>query len=154
MKQRVCSVVAVLVCSLMCLTCGGGGGGSSPTEPPAPSGKRFQFTVLAISTFLQGGLQEATVSFDGREVSRVDWSRGGSACVITCELGADVQGIAPGDHTIRFTVVRQTQTTIHYTVGYSGILTDPATGRRDPVSSSPQQLQLRAGQSVSFTLRV
>ncbi len=154
MTQKVRSAVAVLILSLVCLACNGGGGGSSPTEPRPPSGKRFQFTVLAISTFLEGGLLEAAVSVDGREVSRVDWSRGGSACVIACGLAADVQGLAPGTHTIRFTVVRQTRTTVHYTVTYSGVLTDPATNQRDPVSSQPQQLRLQAGQSVTFNLRV
>jgi hypothetical protein len=153
MKSAVRRAVAVLVLPLVCLACGGGGGGS-PTEPPPASGKRIQFTVLAISTFLQGGLLEATVSFDGREVSRVDWSRGGSACTVACGIAADVQGLAPGNHTIRFTVVRQTQATVHYTVAYSGILIDPATNQRDPVSSQPQQLRLQAGQSVTFNLRV
>lgn len=154
MTQRVRpSVVAVLILCLACLACDGGGGGS-PTEPRPPSGKRFQFTVLAISTFLEGGLLEAAVSVDGREVSRVDWSRGGSACVIACGIAADVQGLTPGTHTIRFTVVRQTRTTVHYTVSYNGILTDPATNQRDPVSSQPQQIRLQAGQSVTFTLRV
>jgi len=149
MQQRVRSAVAVLVLSVVCLACGGGGHGGGPTEP---SGQRLQVTLIAVP--VGGNLLEAAVSFDGREVSRVDWSRTGGSCALFCGLAVDVAGISAGEHTIRFTVVRQTRATVDYFVNYGGVLTDPATGRQDPVNSPQQSVRLQAGQSASFTLRV
>lgn len=146
--------LAVLVLSLVCLACGGGGGGSSPTEPTPPptTGKRFQFNVV-VTAPLQGGLVEGTVSVDGREVSRMDWSGTSGFCQLFCTLVNDVRGLSAGNHTITFTVVRQTRTTIDYVVGCNGIVFHE-NGTQQPANLPVQQVQLRAGQSVTFNIRI
>lgn len=155
MKRRSRSAAAVFVLSLLCFACGGGhGGGGGPTEPPQPTGKRLQFTVTAALPNFSGAVLEAAVSFDGREVGRTDWTRAGGSCALICETSADVQGISPGSHTVRYTVVRQDHAVIEYTVFFSGILIDPATGSRTSVTAPQQQLRLRAGESVTFTVRI
>jgi hypothetical protein len=154
MNPRVRSALAVLALSLVCLACGGGGG-SSPTEPtpPTSTGKRFQFTVGAQSTILQGGVIEATVSVDGREVSRRDWSGTSGSCQLLCSLVSDVRGLSAGNHTVTFTVVRQTRTTVDYTVTCNGIVTHE-NGSQEVANLPHQRAQLRAGQSVSFNIRI
>ena len=156
MNRRLCpAAAAVFVLSLMCFACGGGhGGGSGPTEPPAPTGKRLQFTISAALGNFSGALLESAASFDGREVGRTDWTRAGGACTEVCGIAADVQGISPGSHTVRYTVVRQDRALIDYVVVFSGIISDPATGSRETVTSPPQQRRLRAGESVTFTVRI
>jgi hypothetical protein len=155
MELRVRPVAAVVILSLMSFACGGGGGGGrGPTEPSGPTGKRLQFTVVAAPGNFEGGILEGAVFFDGREVGRVDWSRAGGACEFPCEVAGDVQGVSPGNHTVRFTVVRQERTTTLYQFVLSGSITDPATGTREPISQVSQRLRLRAGESVTFNVRI
>jgi hypothetical protein len=154
MKPSVRRVVAVLTLSLVCLACGGGGGGSSPTEPPPPSsGKQFRFTTGATSAILQGGVIEATVSVDGREVSRMDWSGTSGSCVVLCTIPSDVRGLSAGNHTVTFTVVRQTRTIVDYFVTCNGIVTHE-NGNQQVVNMPQQRAQLRVGQSVTFNIRI
>jgi hypothetical protein len=153
MHLRVRLATAIVVLAVVCLACGGGGGGNSPTEPPAPTGKRFQFVVGAQSTVLQGGVIEATVSVDGREVSRRDWSGTSDSCQILCDQTADVRGLSAGNHTVTFTVVRQTRTTVDYTVTCNGIVIHE-NGNQEVANLPPQRRQLRAGQSVTFSIRI
>ena len=149
------SAAAVFILSLMSFACGGGGGGGrGPTEPSVPTGKRLVFTVAAAPGNFEGGILEGAVFFDGREVGRVDWSRAGGSCFFPCEVGADVQGISAGNHTVRFTVVRQERTTTLYQFVLGGFLTDPATGAREPISQVSPRLRMRAGESVTFTVRI
>lgn len=152
MQPNVRQRCAVLLLAVVCLACGGGGGGGSgPTEPPPPTGKRFQFNVFASPT--GAGLIEASLSLDGREISRRDWQRTtGSPCTILCTLGGDVRGLTPGNHTVTFTVVRQTRTTIEYVVSGSGVVTDLATGQQRAIIMEQRSPRLRAGQSVTYTV--
>lgn len=155
MTQRVRSAVAVLVLSLACLACGGGGGhGSGPTEPAPPAGKQFQFSMGAQAVFLDGGLLEVAALVDGREVARMDFSRGGGSCSVACGITGRAQNLSSGTHAITFTVVRQTRAVTEYLVAASGVLSDAATGSREVVNFPPQRMRLRAGESVTFTLRV
>lgn len=144
--------VAAFVLALVSFACGGGGG-RGPTEPSAPSGKQFQFSVTAAPGNFEGNILEGVVSFDGREVSRVDWSRSGGGCFFPCEITANVQGISSGDHTVRFTVVRQERTTTLYQFVLSGFISDPRTGSREQVNQVSQSVRLRAGEGVNFTVR-
>jgi hypothetical protein len=152
MKLRARRASGVLILSLLCLACGGGGGGNGgPTEPPPPTGKRFQFNVFASP--IDGGLVEATLSLDGRQIARRDWpATTGSVCTILCGLPGDEQGLTPGNHTLTFTVVRQNRTTLEYIVNGSGVVTDLATGGQRAIVMPQQNPRLRAGQSVTFTV--
>ena len=153
-RARIRRASALLLLAVLSFACGGGGGnGGSPTEPPAPTGKQFQFSIGASAVFLDGALLEVTASVDGREVSRVDFSRGGGSCVVFCGIAGTAQNLAPGNHSITFTVVRQTRTVTEYQVVGSGILSD-TNGNPEPVNFPPQRARLRAGDSVTFTLRV
>jgi hypothetical protein len=141
---------SLLALSLACLACDRGGGGGSPTAPPQPTGKRFQFTVGGVAF---DGLLEATVTFDGREVARTDWSAQGGPCGILCGINADVQGISPGEHTVAFTVVRQPEPVGTYALSCHGIITDPTNSQQQVINTPQQQLRLRAGQSATFRIR-
>lgn len=155
MNRTARSAAAVFILSLMSLACGGGGGGGrGPTEPSGPTGKRLQFTVVAAPGNFEGGILEGAVFFDDREVGRVDWSRAGGACEFPCEITGDVQGISPGNHTVRFTVVRQERAVTLYQFVLSGSIIDPTSGGREPISQVSQRLRLRAGESVTFTVRI
>ncbi len=154
MNRRFSSALAVFGLSLLCFACGGGGGGGGgPTEPPPPTGKRFQFNVFPIPGNFQGGILEGATFFDGREVGRTDWSRTGDGCEFNCAIAGDVQGISPGNHTVRVTVIRQERAVMLYQVILNGFIIDPATGSREQVTQISQRLQLRAGESVNFTVR-
>jgi hypothetical protein len=112
------------------------------------------FTVVAAPGNFEGGILEAAVFFDGREVGRTDWSRTGGPCEFNCGIAGDVQGISPGNHTVRFTVVRQERAVTLYQFVLSGFIIDPTTGSRDPIGQVSQRLRLRSGESVSFTVRI
>lgn len=152
MSSRTWFATAVLTLSFVCLGCGGGGGGGTgPTQPPPPTGKRFQFNVFASP--IGGTLIEATLSLDGRELSRRDWqSTTGSACTILCTLGGDVRGLSSGNHTVTFTVVRQTRQVNEYVVNGSGVVTDLATGQQRAILMEQRDPRLGAGQSVTYTV--
>jgi hypothetical protein len=154
MNRRLRPAVAVVILSLVCLACGGGDGGRKGPTEPGPTGKRLQFSVVAAPGNFEGGILEGAVLFDDREVGRVDWSRAGGACEFPCEVTADVPNISPGNHTIRFLVVRQERATVLYQFVLSGTIVDPATGSREPFSQTSQRLRLRAGEGVSFTVRI
>lgn len=153
MNLRFRPAAAVFVLSLLCLACGGGDGGGGGPTAPQPTGKRLQFTVVAAPGNFEGGILEGAVSFDGREVGRTDWSRAGGPCFFPCEVAGDVQNISPGDHTVRFTVVRQERTTILYQFVLSGFIIDPRTSSREQVNQVSQRVRLRAGEGVNFTVR-
>jgi hypothetical protein len=155
MNRTARSVAAVFILSLMSFACGGGGGGGrGPTEPSGPTGKRLQFSVVAAPGNFEGGILEGAVFFDNREVGRVDWSRAGGACEFPCEVVGDVQGIPPGNHTVRFTVVRQERATTLYQFVLSGVIIDPSSGGREPVSQVSPRVRLRAGEGVTFNVRI
>jgi len=116
-------------------------------------GKRAEFVVGASSTLLLGSILEGTVSFDGQEVSRVNWSQTGG-CTLLCFLPATVTNISPGSHTITFTVVHQTQNVIDYLINFTGTLIDPNNGQRQDIDMPLQRVRLRVGGTVTFTLRV
>jgi hypothetical protein len=154
MRASLWRVSAVVILSLMCLACGGGGGGggNGPTEPPAPTGKRFVFSVFA-SPLGSGTLIEASLSLDGREIDRRDWQRTtGSACTILCSLNGDERGLTPGNHTLTYTVVRQVRQTTEYDVNGSGVVTDLATGQQRAIILGSRSARLGAGQSVTYTV--
>lgn len=154
MASRAWLAAAVLVLCLTMLACGGGGGGgggTGPTVPPAPTGKRFQFSVFASP--LDGALVEAAVALDGRELSRRDWpATTGSGCTLLCTLSGDVRGLSAGNHTVTFMVVRQTRAAAEYVVNGSGVVTDAATGEQRVIFMPRQNHRLRAGQTVTYTV--
>ncbi|MEP7010172.1 MAG: hypothetical protein ABJC13_07600 [Acidobacteriota bacterium] len=154
MNRRARSAAAVFILSLISFACGGGGGGGGPTDPPAPSGKRFQFTVVAAPGNFEGGILEGAIFFDDREVGRTDWSRAGGPCEFPCEVLGDVQGIPPGSHVVRFTVVRQERALMFYQIILSGFVIDPVSGSRTQINRVSDRVRLRAGESVNFTVTI
>lgn len=130
--------------SLFLLACGGGGGGGGPTEPPAP-----QSTLLlnAAVVSLNGGLEEASFLFDGREVFHPVCNPAGA-----CQMTATLSGVARGSHTVAIRVIRQNRASVTYQVLGQVDFADSAGNRTIPLEQ--RQVALRADEVVTYQISI
>lgn len=143
---------ALLLLSLLAVSCGGGGGGngggpSLPTEP-RPS-LRISAVVIAPTN---GGAQEIILSFDGREVDRHTPTDIEFGCATGCSLEAQVNEVSTGAHTLTVTIARQSRNVITYNV-LGGVAVASGTSPRN-IDLPRREVSLRAGESVSYSITV
>jgi hypothetical protein len=131
-----------LLLSLSLTACGGGGGGGGPTEPPAS-----QSTLLlnAALVSLNGGLQEGSFLFDGREVFHATCN-----AAAACQMTATLSGVSRGSHTVAIRVIRQARASVTYTVVGQADFMDAAGTRSIPLES--RQVTLRADETVTYAI--
>lgn len=152
---RVCQAVCLALLGLT-LACGGGGGGggSTPTQPQA-SGNLVTVSVTVTSFNLGFGIDEATLSLDGREIARKDWhALAGQACAGGCQITGMVNNVSAGSHTVLFTVVRQSRTTIRYAAIGVVVVRTLSTGADRRIDLPRQDTTLQAGQSLTYTVNI
>jgi hypothetical protein len=143
--------LAALFLSLALSACGGGGGSgggpSGPTEPPAPKNLLIVDVVLVPQS--NGGLEEASLTLDGREIFHLN--TGGGSCQSDCHLPATVADVAAGEHTIEARVIRQSRSRISYiTVGSVTYGTSAGTGQQITLPS--KIITLQAGDKLTYPI--
>lgn len=134
-----------LILSLSLVACGGGGGGNGgPTEPPV-----IRSTLLANAAMvsLNGGLEEASFLFDGREVFHPVCNPAGA-----CQMTATLSDIARGSHTVAIRVIRQNRSSVTYTVIGQVDFADSAGTRSIPLEQ--RRVTLRADEEIIYTISI
>jgi hypothetical protein len=131
--------------SLLLIACGGGNR-STPTGPQS----QFVISVL-LDTFSAGSVLAASVSLDGRELGRSDWSSLGG-CTGTCLIqGAQDAIPAAGPHTVTVTILRETAGVIDYNVKGTVFLTTPQGDGTIPLPL--QTAKLKPGDAVTYDIQ-
>lgn len=151
MKLR---ALGVLAFTFLLSNCGGGHGGgpSGPTEPSAPKNILVVDVVLVPQS--SGGLQEALLTLDGKQLIHVDWSNGtGGYCQSDCHLPAVVNNVSTGPHTVEATVVRQTRARISYvTVG--SVSFGDNSGNAHQIDLPSKIVTLGAGDKLTYPINL
>jgi hypothetical protein len=131
------------------LTACGGGGGNGPTAPETPQTPTVQSQLLlnAAVISLDGGLEEASFLFDGREVFRPVCNPASA-----CQMTATLSGVARGAHTVSIKVIRQNRTTVTYTVVGQVDFMDSAGSRTIPLES--RRVVLRADETTTYSISI
>jgi len=144
MKATACAAARSL---LLLAACGGGHSSTAPTGPQS----QFAANII-LDTFSAGTVLTASVSLDGQEIGRSDWSSVGGCtgpCII---LGAQDTVPAPGHHTVTVTILRESVPVIDYSVrGTVFLSTAQANG------SVPLPLQsgnMKPGDTVTYDIQI
>jgi hypothetical protein len=145
--RRFASILSFLSFSAL-LACGdGGGGGGGPTGPTAPPPPASQLLINLALVSLNGGLEEAILSFDNREVARPVCNPAG-----VCQMTATITGASRGNHTVSVTVVRQNRQSVTYQAVGQADFVDSGGSRSVPLQQ--RQVTLRVGQSVVYEISI
>jgi hypothetical protein len=150
--------VAAAILAIALVACGGGGsksgGPSSPTEPTGPTGPTNQLVidVVLVAQDVGAGLQVASLTLDGRELSRPDWSGfPGGSCKSDCHVAGTATDISTGAHTVKATVVSQSRATVTYlTLG--AVTFADSSGSSRQITLPAEKHILRAGDSLSYSI--
>ncbi len=143
MKIVRCAAALPLLVLLAC-------GSSSKSNPTAPQ-SQLAVNVL-LDTFSTGSLLAASVSFDGREIGRSDWSSIGG-CIGTCLIeGAQGTFPAPGPHTVTVTILNETPGLIDYNVSGTVFLATSTVDGTIPLAL--QTLKLPVGGSAKYSISI
>lgn len=152
MKLQIVTVVALVV---VLAACGGGGGKSGgPSGPTAPSGPKNQLIidVVLVSQTVGAGLQIATLTLDGRELSRLDWTGfPGSSCQSDCHVVGTTTDVSTGPHTVKVTVVSQSRTVMRY-ITLGAVTFGDSAGNAKEITLPSENRTLRAGDSLSYPI--
>lgn len=145
----------LLVCIVTACGGGSGGGGRTPTEPTVTS-KRLDIVFNLVPNFVSGGgAIEGAVYLDGREVGRTNWvTQQGGACAFLCQIALRADNVSEGNHTVEVQIVAQTRNMVRYTIQASGSVGTPGTGQVRNFTLPVQDVTLRAGQRVSYSVDV
>ncbi len=148
--MKVSRLAPTLLISLLVLACGGGGGHGGGSTPTSPTPQGNTVVVSATLVALNGGVLEASLTLDGKEINHGDWSLSGG-CAAGCVMGAMVGSVASGSHTVAMTVVRQTATVISYVaLGQVSVANPNGTGQS--IDLPQKNVSLKAGESVSYQI--
>ena len=140
MKTTACA----LGLSLLLLSCGGGHG-KTPTSPQ----NQVVASVFLDSFTTNGGVLQATVSLDGRELGRSDWTTLKGGCLANCQiLGSEDTLPAAGMHTVTVKIVQQTLDVVSYNVQGALFLSSPTSTATIPLTL--QEADLKVGGTVDF----
>jgi hypothetical protein len=147
--------VAAAILAIALVACGGGGsksgGPSSPAEPTGPK-NQLVIDVVLVSQNVGAGLQVASLTLDGRELSRPDWSGfPGGSCQSDCHVAGTATDISTGAHTVKATVVSQSRATVTYlTLG--AVTFADSSGSSRQITLPAEKHILRAGDSLSYSI--
>lgn len=143
MKATSCAAASAL--ALLLLSCGGGSH-STPTSPQS------QLAVsVVLDAFSNGGVLAASVSLDGRELGRSDWSTLKDGCTAICVVQGSQDSLpSPGPHTVTVTVLRETLDVVDYNVRGSVFLT--TSGGTGTIPLTLQTVDLKAGDTVRYDI--
>jgi hypothetical protein len=143
------NLAVVLLCVAL-FACGGGGKGGGPSGPTEPTPKNI--LVIDVALVPQtGGLQEASLTLDGREIFHLSLTSG--SCQSDCQLAATVTDVPAGSHTIEATVIRQTRTSITY-VTLGQVTVGTSTGGGQQIALPTKTLALRAGDRLTYPITI
>jgi hypothetical protein len=140
---------AVCAAALSLLLLAGCGGHSTTT----PTGLQNQFAVdVVLDPFSTGFVLAASVSLDGQEIGRTDWSSLGG-CTGPCLVqGAQGTVPAPGHHTVSVTILRESAPVIDYNVQGNAFVTTPDTNGTIPLPL--QTGNLKPGDSLTYDIQI
>jgi hypothetical protein len=128
--------------------CGGGGRGGGPSGPTEPTPKTILVVVVALVP-QSGGLQEASLTLDGREIFHLNLTSG--SCQSDCQLAATVNDVAVGSHTIEATVIRQSRASITY-ITLGQVTVGTSAGGSSQIALPTKTLALRAGDKLTYPI--
>ena len=125
--------------------------GSSSKSSPTASQSQLAVAML-LDTFSTGSLLAASVSLDGQEIGRSDWSNIGG-CIGTCLIqGAQGTFPAPGPHTVTVTILNETPSLIDYNVSGTVFLTTSTIDGTIPLAL--QTLKLPVGGTAKYSITI
>ena len=142
------AVVCAAALSLLLLTACG-----KHSSTTTPTGLQNQFAVdVVLDPFSAGFVFAASVSLDGQEIGRSDWSSLGG-CTGPCLVqGAQGTIPAPGHHTVSVTILRESAPVIDYNVqGHAFVSTPDANGT---ITLPLQTGNLKPGDSVTYDIQI
>lgn len=145
MKATACAAALALLLLAAC-----GGGHRSTTTPTGP---QDQLAVsVTFDLFSPGALLTASVSLDGQEIGRSDWSSTGGCTGPCLVLGAQNTIPAAGHHTVTVTVLRETVPSVAYDVrGEVFLSTSNASGT---IPLPVQSQNLTPGGTVTYDIQI
>jgi hypothetical protein len=143
MKATACAAAL----SLLLLAACGGHGSTTPTGPQS------QFSVnIVLDLFSAGALDAASVSLDGQEIGRSDWSSFGG-CTGTCLiLGGQNAAPAPGHHTVTVTILSESLPAVDYNVRGTAFVSTLDTNGTIPLPL--QTGNLKPGDTVTYDIQI
>ena len=141
-------VIVLLATALAAIGCGDN---INVIEPPMPieipEARAVQ--VVGILDAETGGCTEATILYDGQEISGARTECATSSGCTSLEMESDYLRSMPGLHKVAFQVIHQSQPQVRYTVrGEVSVLLDPDVR----IQLGPREVTLSAGESVTFNI--
>lgn len=138
--------IATAALSLLLISCGG----SHHSNPTAPQSQLAASVIL--NTFSAGSVLAVSVSFDGQEIGRSDWSTVGG-CIGTCLVQGAQNGFpSPGPHVVTVTILNQSVSVIDYSVQGTLFLEAPDGSGTIPLEL--QSIKLKVGGTVTYNVTV
>lgn len=132
---------------LLLVACSGGHSSTTPTGPQS------QFAVnVVLDLFSPGSLLAASVSLDGQELGRSDWSSLGGCTGPCLIVGAQSALPAPGHHTVTVTILRESVPSIDYDVRGTVFLSAPEGNGTIPLPVD--SAGLKPGDSVTYDIQI
>jgi hypothetical protein len=143
MKVAACAAALSLLLLAAC-------GGHSTTTPTS---LQNQFAVdVVLDPFSAGFVLAASVSLDGQEIGRTDWSSLGGCNGPCLVQGAQGTVPAPGHHTVTVTILRESAPVIDYNVQGNAFVTTADTNGTIPLPL--QTGNLKPGDSVTYDIQI
>jgi len=143
MKATACAAALALLLA----ACSGGHSSTTPTSP------QNQLAVsVTLDLFSPGALLAASISLDGQEIGRSDWSSTGGCTGPCLVLGAQNTIPAAGHHTVTVTVLRETLPSVDYDVRGEVFLSTPDASGTIPLPVQSQKLT--PGGTVTYDIQI
>ena len=145
--MRATTTCAAALSLLLLAGCGGGHNSTTPTGPQS----KFAVTIV-LNLFSPGSLLAASVSLEGQELGRSDWSSTGGCTGPCLIVGAQSALPTHGHHTVTVTILRESVPSIDYDVRGTVFLSAPEGNGTIPLPVD--SASLKPGESVTYDIQI